>query len=95
MTNHSHSASNQTQSCGTAITADSKAAGLNSRAITALENRGLDIETIVRLGWHSVERGKSGDEWIAIPHFKDSEIVNTKYRTVAGEKHSTTTDYGR
>ena len=57
---------------------------LNQRHIAILENRGLDIETVVRLGVESCP--ERGPEWIKIPYVFGGEVINHKYRTIEGEK---------
>lgn len=54
--------------------------------IEILENRGLDIEMVSRLGWKSVANPKDGNEWIEIPYFRKGQIVGQKFRTISGEK---------
>ena len=49
-----------------------------------LEKRGLDIELLVDLGVESSAR--LGGDCIAIPYRRAGKIVNTKYRTISGEK---------
>lgn len=56
---------------------------LNRRHATLLENRGLDIELLERLGVKSSERGLN---WVEIPYFVRERQVNTKFRTIAGKK---------
>ena len=57
---------------------------LNEWQIAKLEQRGLDIETLARFGVEGCsERGR---EWVAIPYTQNGEKVNTKYRTIDGEK---------
>lgn len=57
---------------------------LTRRHADLLEARGLDLEVIERLGVDSSSR--LGPDTIAIPYWRDGQIVGTKYRTVAGEK---------
>lgn len=59
---------------------------LIDRHIRILERRGLDPEMVARLGWSSSDQGGGDQEWLAIPYFRDGEVVNTKFRTIAGEK---------
>lgn len=49
-----------------------------------LEERGLNLELVTRLGWQSSEDGR-GDT-IAIPYFRKGKVVGRKYRTIKGEK---------
>lgn len=58
-------------------------ANLSERSLQLLEARGLDVELLERLGVHDSERGR---DMIAIPYFEAGKRVNTKYRTIAGEK---------
>lgn len=57
---------------------------LNPQHLDILANqRGLDAELLARLG---VSSSSKGGDWIEIPYFHDGRHVNTKYRTIAGEK---------
>ena len=56
---------------------------LNEVHVRQLEERGLDPELAVRLGWTSSDR--LGD-CIAIPYIRRGEIANHKYRTLGREK---------
>ena len=49
-----------------------------------LENRGLDIEILVKYGVETFKQG--GIEHCKFPYKRNGEIVNTKYRTIEGEK---------
>jgi twinkle protein len=49
-----------------------------------LEARGLEGETLARHG--VVSCGRADGEWVAIPYLRDGQVVNHKYRTIAGEK---------
>jgi twinkle protein len=49
-----------------------------------LEARGLDAELLVRLGVSS--SAKLGGDCVAIPYLEQGRQVNTKYRTISGEK---------
>ena len=57
---------------------------LNDRHIALLEERGLDVELLVRLGVNACDR--FGDDGIEIPYFENQKRVNAKFRTIAGEK---------
>lgn len=57
---------------------------LTERHQTLLEARGLDVELLVAYGVESSDR--LGHDTIAIPYFRGSERVNTKYRTISGDK---------
>jgi twinkle protein len=56
---------------------------LNNRHSELLTARGLDVELLEQLGVSSSDRG--GD-WIEIPYLERGKQVNTKFRTIAGEK---------
>lgn len=56
------------------------------RHIEILESRGLDGETMSRLGWKTVEGQNDGSDWIEIPYFRRGEVVGRKFRTITGEK---------
>jgi twinkle protein len=49
-----------------------------------LEGRGLDPETLVRVGVESLSRA-DGD-WVSIPYLADGQVVNHKFRTISGKK---------
>src|ERR1700722_20147140 len=57
---------------------------LTDRHQALLEARGLDLELCVRLGIES--SAKLGRDCISIPYYFAGEHVNTKYRTISGEK---------
>ena len=57
---------------------------LTERHQTLLEARGLDVELCVRLGVATSAR--LGPDAIEIPYFHAGERVNTKYRTISGDK---------
>jgi len=82
MINHLASQSNKTDGSHTATTAD----GLSVAAPKILEARGLDLELIASLGWRSSKKPINGSETIEIPYFIEGAEVNTKTRTIAGEK---------
>ena len=71
---------------GSATTADSGAAcePLTPSLRTQIESRGLDVAMLERLGVGACKR--LGADWIAIPYVWDGQRVNTKYRTIGGEK---------
>ena len=57
---------------------------LTDRHVKILEDRGLDAELLERFGIASASR--RGSEWIAIPVHEADGLVNTVYRTIAGDK---------
>lgn len=57
---------------------------LNDRHIRLLEERGLDAELLTSYGVAS--DSSAGPDAIAIPYYDGENIVNTKRRTIAGEK---------
>lgn len=57
---------------------------LDQRHAELLEARGLDVEMLVRLGVETSDR--LGSDCIAIPYFEGGQVVNRKYRTLAGPK---------
>jgi len=57
---------------------------LTERHQTLLEARGLDVELLVRYGVSS--NARLGPDSIEIPYTVAGERVNTKYRTISGEK---------
>lgn len=57
---------------------------LTDRHQALLEARGLDVELCVRLGLAS--NAMLGRDCIEIPYFQAGDRVNTKYRTISGEK---------
>jgi twinkle protein len=57
---------------------------LTERHQALLEARGLDVELCARHGWGSSAR--LGPDTIEIPYYMAGERVNTKYRTISGEK---------
>lgn len=60
---------------------------LTAKHLETLENRGLDAETVSRLGWSSVEGKRDGRDWIEIPYFRRGVLVGKKFRTIdEGEK---------
>jgi twinkle protein len=60
---------------------------LREAAARALDERGISLELISSLGWRSSIRSTNGEEWIEIPYYNlAGDEVNTKYRTVTGEK---------
>jgi len=72
---------------GTATIAAGAAANtstLKPRHADILATRGLDPELVARLGVKSSTRLPG--ECIAIPYWRGGQIVNHKYRTIAGEK---------
>lgn len=70
---------------GIATTVDGKelTMGLNANHAEIIEARGIDAELAVKLGVTSSDKG--GD-WIEIPYLKGGNLVNRKFRTIAGEK---------
>ena len=57
---------------------------LNERHAKVIEARGFDVEILENLGIES--SAKLGPDTIAIPIYEAGVRVNTKYRTIAGEK---------
>lgn len=57
---------------------------LNARHQELLEARGLDVELMAQYGVNSSTR--HGPDTIEIPYYWGGERVNTKYRTITGEK---------
>ena len=57
---------------------------LTERHQTLLEARGLDVELLVRHGVSS--NARRGPDWIEIPYYVAGERVNTKRRTISGDK---------
>ena len=57
---------------------------LNDRHVKLLEERGLDAEILERFGIASALQ--RGSDWVGIPYFEGGAQLNTKYRTIAGEK---------
>ena len=57
---------------------------ISERHAKILEARGFDIELMERLGIESSSR--LGRDCIAIPVMQGGVRINTKYRTIAGEK---------
>ena len=57
---------------------------INDRHAKLLEARGFDIEVLENLGIESST--KLGPDTIAIPIFEAGARINTKYRTIGGEK---------
>lgn len=59
---------------------------LNAAASEFLEERGLDLEVVVRYGLETRSPpGISEGEWIAIPYFRNDREVNAKYRRIPGK----------
>ena len=85
----SASRSNETGPSGSATTADGAAdyEPLTERLQTLLEDRGLDVELLARLGVGACAR--LGADWIAIPYFENGALVNHKYRTLGATKRFT------
>lgn len=57
---------------------------LNQRHIEILESRGLDAENLVRHGVASCP--ERGPDWVQIPYVEGGNSVNTKFRTISGDK---------
>ena len=57
---------------------------LTERHLKVLEGRGLDPETLARLGVETFAR--SDGDWVQIPFIVDGQVVNHKYRTISGKK---------
>jgi twinkle protein len=52
-----------------------------------LEQRGLDLELLVRLGVESCsQHGREGRNWIMIPYTETGRLVNRKYRAIGATK---------
>lgn len=66
---------------------------LTERHQQLLEARGLDIELLLHHGVASSHR--LGPDTIEIPYFVAGERVNTKYRTISGEKRFAQDDGGK
>lgn len=69
----------------TATTADTGAGSLTAQAAKILVGRGISLELVNRLGWNSSKKTTVGDP-IEIPYFLGGEHVNSKFRTLSGEK---------
>jgi twinkle protein len=82
MTNHSASPSNQTETTFTNATT----AELAEEAAAILEARGLNIELLSKLGWRSSSKVTAGEVTIEIPYYRNGLEVNTKTRTIKGDK---------
>lgn len=77
--------SNAAASAGGATIADGRGAlSLKHLHAEILIARGLDPELLIRLGVTSSTRLRG--ECIAIPYWRGEQIVNRKYRTIAGDK---------
>lgn len=62
---------------------------LTREAISAIEARGIDIETALRYGVssHTPRREHASDQtWIALPFIRNGHVVKRKYRTIGGPK---------
>ena len=57
---------------------------LNADHLALLTARGLDSETLVRFGVES--NVKLGTSCVVIPFHRDGQVVNRKFRTIAGDK---------
>src|SRR6266446_3896647 len=57
---------------------------ISERHAKILEFRGFDIEVLLQLGIESSDR--LGGDCIRFPYYLNGEIINWKYRTIAGEK---------
>jgi twinkle protein len=62
------------------------AAGLSEEARKILQERGLKPETAEKLGFRSSKKTSDGSVWLEIPYFRDGVEVNTKRRTIRGDK---------
>ena len=58
---------------------------LTDRHAKLIEARGLDVERLEMLGTES-DHGQGDGDWISIPYFENGKRVNTKYRTISGQK---------
>ena len=66
---------------------------LTERHLALLEARGLDAELCLNLGLES--SGQRGPSWIEIPYLLAGERVNTKYRTIIGDKQFSQDEGGK
>jgi twinkle protein len=82
MTNHLALQSTKTAATSTNATI----AGLAAEAIEILEARLLNIEFLSKLGWRSSSKVTAGEVTIEIPYYRDGIEVNTKTRTIKGDK---------
>lgn len=57
---------------------------LKAEHLEILEGRGIEAETLSRLGVQSLE--KADGDWVAIPFIAGGQAVNWKYRTISAEK---------
>lgn len=57
---------------------------LSSNHLKLLEARGLDAESLARHG--VITSARLGHDCVAIPYYRGDEVVNWKWRTIAGEK---------
>lgn len=57
---------------------------LTKKAETWLQDRGIDVELAVRLGFDSFEPGSGGEE-LVIPYLVDEAVANRKYRRLDGK----------
>jgi len=73
--------SKATTASTTATIADGAGQPLTERQAKILEERGLNLEVLARLGWRS---GRDG--FIEIPYWRDGVEVNCKTRSIEGEK---------
>jgi len=58
---------------------------MKEAAVQWLEDRGLDSELAVRMGWDSGIR-KDGSVWLKIPYIRDGKVTNTQYRSLVGKE---------
>lgn len=79
------SQSQTTAALSTASIAHGKRQPLTERQIRILEERGINIELAVKMGWRS-EGLNDTDNLLAIPYFRNGKEVNCKTRTIEGEK---------
>ncbi len=59
---------------------------LTERQVQILEDRKINVELAVRLGWRSAKQSVTGNESIEIPYLRNGKEVNCKTRTIEGEK---------
>lgn len=76
--------SKRVDSASYVTTAAGGAAWLSQNHLEVLQNRGLDVEMVVKLGWKSSSKLR-GDA-IEIPYMQNGMVVNRKYRTITGAK---------
>lgn len=82
-TSQSHAlASGLSQTGPSTIATTAGSVGLSAHHLAILETRGVNIELAAKMGWRTAPDGIG----IEIPFMRDGVEVNTKYRTIEGEK---------